>query len=232
MADGDGSDEGEGEGRRDPAAKRPRLSTTTSPPLFKRSASPEAKLKADEEKHRELTRDFAQWSRDDLEREVRRLRGLVPPMLVYPDGSLPSSSSLSFSSASSSLSSASAPSSKTVNVTLNRKGQPQRPFDMSKYATRRVAFRVSYFGWDYGGLEAQEHTEMTIETQFFIALQRSRLVVDRDSCGYSRCGRTDKGVSAFGQVCSLTFEFQYCVLNLNIAFFEFQYCVLSLSIHF
>jgi len=34
----------------------------------------------------------------------------------------------------------------------------------------------------------------------FAALQKTRLIVDRDSSHYSRCGRTDKGVSALGQV--------------------------------
>ena len=32
-------------------------------------------------------------------------------------------------------------------------------------------------------------------------MKTTRLVEDRQSCFYSRCGRTDAGVSALGQVC-------------------------------
>lgn len=32
---------------------------------------------------------------------------------------------------------------------------------------------------------------------------KTRLIEDRSSSNYSRCGRTDKGVSAFGQVIAL-----------------------------
>lgn len=37
----------------------------------------------------------------------------------------------------------------------------------------------------------------------FEALLRTRLITDRNGCNYHRCGRTDKGVSAFSQVISL-----------------------------
>lgn len=41
--------------------------------------------------------------------------------------------------------------------------------------------------------------------QFFLfeALLKTKLIEDRPSSNYSRCGRTDKGVSAFGQVITL-----------------------------
>ena len=35
----------------------------------------------------------------------------------------------------------------------------------------------------------------------FECLQKTKLITDSRSCHYTRCGRTDKGVSAFGQVC-------------------------------
>ena len=43
----------------------------------------------------------------------------------------------------------------------------------------------------------------TVEAVLLHALQKACLIKDRVSSGYSRCGRTDKGVSAFGQVISL-----------------------------
>jgi tRNA pseudouridine38/39 synthase len=44
---------------------------------------------------------------------------------------------------------------------------------------------------------------LTIETLLFGALRKACLVESRDAAGYNRCGRTDKGVSAGGQVVSL-----------------------------
>ena len=42
--------------------------------------------------------------------------------------------------------------------------------------------------------------EETVEKHVFAALQKVKLIEDRTKCNYSRCGRTDTGVSAFGQV--------------------------------
>ena len=44
---------------------------------------------------------------------------------------------------------------------------------------------------------------VTVESVLFAALQKACLVDNRDNCGYTRCGRTDRGVSAGGQVISL-----------------------------
>lgn len=43
----------------------------------------------------------------------------------------------------------------------------------------------------------------TVEAVLLRALQKACLIKDRTSSAYSRCGRTDKGVSAFGQVISI-----------------------------
>ncbi|PVD36686.1 hypothetical protein C0Q70_03672 [Pomacea canaliculata] len=79
----------------------------------------------------------------------------------------------------------------------------QRQFDFNKYNTRHVALKVAYLGWDYQGFVVQEDTERTIEAVIFDALLKTRLVESREKANYHRCGRTDKGVSAFGQVISL-----------------------------
>ena len=44
------------------------------------------------------------------------------------------------------------------------------------------------------------HFGMLLQSVLFEVLQKTRLVKDMKSCKYSRCGRTDKGVSAMGQV--------------------------------
>lgn len=79
----------------------------------------------------------------------------------------------------------------------------QRNFDFTRYNKRHVAFKVLYLGWDYQGLAVQEDTVKTIENELFRALLQTRLVESRETSNYHRCGRTDKGVSAFGQVISL-----------------------------
>jgi tRNA pseudouridine(38-40) synthase len=48
-----------------------------------------------------------------------------------------------------------------------------------------------------------DDVDSTVEAVLLIALQRACLIQDRVSSRYSRCGRTDKGVSAFGQVISI-----------------------------
>ncbi|OWF44026.1 tRNA pseudouridine(38/39) synthase [Mizuhopecten yessoensis] len=89
-----------------------------------------------------------------------------------------------------------------TNTKQSRK-KGQREFDFKKYNTRHVALKVLYLGWDYHGFAAQEDTEKTIETALFEALLKTRLIEDRETSSYHRCGRTDKGVSAFGQVISI-----------------------------
>lgn len=68
---------------------------------------------------------------------------------------------------------------------------------------RHIALHLYYDGAIYSGLAqnvGQEH-DNSIEQALFAALRKAHLVEDRE--GYSRCGRTDKGVSALGQVIAL-----------------------------
>uniref|UniRef100_A0A0D9VUL7 tRNA pseudouridine synthase n=1 Tax=Leersia perrieri TaxID=77586 RepID=A0A0D9VUL7_9ORYZ len=69
---------------------------------------------------------------------------------------------------------------------------------------RLVALKIMYFGQRFYGFASEAHTEPTVESEIFKALERAKLLVGsrKESC-YSRCGRTDKGVSATGQVISL-----------------------------
>lgn len=83
-----------------------------------------------------------------------------------------------------------------------QKKKKEVPFDMNKYKQRHIAFQVQYDGSDYSGFAAQEN-EDTVEDKLFKSLQKLRLIEDRKTSNYSRCGRTDKGVSALGQVNSL-----------------------------
>ncbi len=106
-----------------------------------------------------------------------------------------------------------------------RKKKARRAFDFAQYKRRHVLFRVAYFGWDYHGFAVQETSGKTVESELFRALSLTRygsgifkhdfrlggtilsvscrLIEDRQSSNYHRCGRTDKGVSAFHQVVSI-----------------------------
>ncbi|XP_012946059.1 uncharacterized protein LOC101858380 [Aplysia californica] len=79
----------------------------------------------------------------------------------------------------------------------------QREFDFTKYNTRHVALKVAYLGWDYHGFVVQEDSDKTVEAALFEALIKTRLIESRETSNYHRCGRTDKGVSALGQVISI-----------------------------
>lgn len=97
----------------------------------------------------------------------------------------------------------------------------RRPFIVSDLPTRKVALRFAYDGASYSGLAAQsdgvagtsssstgpaESSLPTVEAVLWNALCLSRLVDPEkgmSGAGWTRCGRTDKGVSAGGQVVSL-----------------------------
>jgi tRNA pseudouridine38/39 synthase len=98
---------------------------------------------------------------------------------------------------------------------IRKKARAEREFDPSMYSTRLIALKLAYLGKRYNGFEyhANNPTPLpTIEEELWKALNKSRLIIPEDTrlldpgevnwegCEYSKCGRTDKGVSAFGQV--------------------------------
>lgn len=107
---------------------------------------------------------------------------------------------------------------KTINITSEKPGQntvngkqkSSRPFDINRYPCRKIALRFSYDGEQYSGLEMQTASGSkdgvaveTVESALWRALSEARIVDDSvglQGVGWSRCGRTDRGVSAAGQV--------------------------------
>ncbi|ACO67210.1 predicted protein, partial [Micromonas commoda] len=81
-------------------------------------------------------------------------------------------------------------------------------FNFAAYPSRHVALHVMYAGWDYRGFASQGAERdgvRTVEEALFRALKRVRLIAPDatwKTCDYTRCGRTDAGVSALGQVVS------------------------------
>ena len=99
--------------------------------------------------------------------------------------------------------------------------EKKRAFDPSRYSTRLIALKFAYLGGNYNGFEHQANNPTplpTVEEKLFEALLKSRLVAPTESdepegldslvklwpgeevTQYSKGGRTDRGVSAFGQV--------------------------------
>ncbi|XP_041829979.1 tRNA pseudouridine(38/39) synthase [Melanotaenia boesemani] len=92
-----------------------------------------------------------------------------------------------------------------------KKSSKDRPFDFAAHPRRHVALRLAYLGWVYQGFAVQENTDNTVEARLFEALLKTRLIQDRQSSNYHRCGRTDKGVSAFSQVITIDLRStQFC----------------------
>ncbi|KAJ3208201.1 tRNA pseudouridine synthase 3 [Dinochytrium kinnereticum] len=97
-----------------------------------------------------------------------------------------------------------------------RKRKEPRKFDFSLHACRPIALKVAYLGWNYHGLASQGidtdnatgdpdefGTVETVEGVLLKALMKARLIPGMKECGWSRCGRTDKGVSSFSQIVGL-----------------------------
>lgn len=89
-----------------------------------------------------------------------------------------------------------------------RRSKELRPIDVSAQPCRKIALRFCYDGSHFSGLAAQlQQTPLpTVEETLWEALCTSRLVdvhKGMEGAGWSRCGRTDAGVSAAGQVVAL-----------------------------
>ena len=130
-------------------------------------------------------KDMTQWSREELIRHIQELEGVIS------------------------------------GGKRQKKHDKARPIDFSAYPTRRVAFKLAYFGWKYHGFASQmsykddgsesdnpkaplgNASVVTVEDVLFEALMRTKLIQSPKTCAYSRCGRTDAGVSSTGQVIAL-----------------------------
>ena len=100
----------------------------------------------------------------------------------------------------------------------SRKSKAPRAIDPTKYSSRFIALKLAYLGHNYNGLEHHSNNTTslpTVEEELWKALYKARLIFPQskpsiaegepnwEGCDYSKCGRTDKGVSAFGQVIGL-----------------------------
>ncbi|KAH9256975.1 tRNA pseudouridine(38-40) synthase [Batrachochytrium salamandrivorans] len=90
------------------------------------------------------------------------------------------------------------------------KKKTKHEMDFSKYPFQQVAFWVAYFGHEYQGLQCANPNSLvddgTVEYKLFQAFRKVKLISEDATAldSFSRCGRTDRGVSAIGQVISLS----------------------------
>ncbi|KZT69471.1 pseudouridine synthase [Daedalea quercina L-15889] len=96
----------------------------------------------------------------------------------------------------------------TKRVEASDDARSTNAFDASAYPRRKIALKFTYHGAHYSGLEYQvlPSSLPTVEGVLFDALVRHRLIDPLgglQGCGWEKCGRTDKGVSAAAQVVSL-----------------------------
>ncbi|GJF00479.1 tRNA pseudouridine synthase [Phanerochaete sordida] len=82
-----------------------------------------------------------------------------------------------------------------------------KAFNFSAHPTRKIALKFTYDGSFYNGLEFQRDLTPlpTVEEVLWGALVHTRLVDPEggmEGVGWEKCGRTDRGVSAAGQVVS------------------------------
>ncbi|KAH3676371.1 hypothetical protein WICMUC_002002 [Wickerhamomyces mucosus] len=123
---------------------------------------------------KEPLKNYESWSKEELIRRISELERSSP--LPIPNGK-----------------------------SLTNKSK--RPFDFSRFNKRFIALRFSYLGWNYNGLAIQkEPTPLpTIEQVLIDAMFKCKLIPSKNPSDFkfSRCGRTDKGVSAMNQVVAL-----------------------------
>ena len=151
--------------------------------------------------------DYETWTREEL---IARLKELTKTSDAIP---MTTSTSASPSQLPVLVSSSPplTPSSSSISGSkkhVSKCSKPKREFDFSAYPTHKIALKFSYAGTGYGGLtwQAGPTPLPTVESVLFAALAKARLVDAEgglEGCGWERCGRTDRGVSAAGQVVSL-----------------------------
>lgn len=152
--------------------------------------------------------DYNKWTKDDLIKRVKQLE------IELKSSSQASPSQPTTSSETTVVDPQNGDAENCLSSQPGKKKHKKtKSMDPSKYSTRFIALKLAYIGKKYNGFEYQCSGLMsTIEEELWKALVKACLIfpnpdkpneVDWNVCEYSKCGRTDRGVSAFGQVVAL-----------------------------
>ncbi|KAK4122719.1 pseudouridine synthase [Parathielavia appendiculata] len=159
--------------------------------------------------------NYQNWTKDQLVERVRELEQQLQRQHPPTDGSKPQHKQAKTKPSSPTTTPApSQPGTATTRTAPagtekkeKKKKKSSSKLDPSKYSTRLVALKLAYLGKRYGGFEYQAGVAVpTVEEALWRALVKSCLIwpddpdkVDFAPWDYSKCGRTDRGVSAEGE---------------------------------
>jgi len=192
-------------------------SSTLPPPLVASTGHRhlQLRLRVAATQRRTMT-DYTQWTKEGLVKHIRHLEAqlrqqkyvqqVVPSEPLAPAAPTPTTD----------ITNQQPPLSESTASSKAPAGPPKkkaRTFDPSKYATRPIALKLAYLGKNYSGFEHQPSGALSsIEEELWKALikaflifpeQPDRVDLNAKALEYSKCGRTDRGVSAFGQVIAI-----------------------------
>ncbi|ORZ36364.1 pseudouridine synthase [Catenaria anguillulae PL171] len=163
-----------------------------------------------QQQHRATTMDsshYAEWSKENLIARIQLLEAAASSSSSSPSSD-PAQQPPSASSKPTRLERKQAK--RAAALPTAKSTASARHFNFADHPTRKVLFRLAYLGWPYQGFASQAHTTETVEHHLFTALRTCRLIDPAlnagdipQACDYSRCGRTDKGVSATGNAVCL-----------------------------
>ncbi|KAK1832644.1 pseudouridine synthase [Podospora conica] len=170
---------------------------------------------------RTMADDYAQWTKESLVKHIRHLEAQFRHQQNLLQQQLPNeqtpASAVTTTTTTTPTTAQQPPSSEPITTSSETTTEPPkkkvRTFDPSKYSSRLVALKLAYLGKNYNGFEYQPFgSQSTIEEELWKALVKSFLIFPEQpervdfnakALEYSKCGRTDRGVSAFGQVIAI-----------------------------
>lgn len=91
-----------------------------------------------------------------------------------------------------------------------------KEYDWSKVEFAQFLVKFSYVGTNYQGVAYQDEDTATVEREIFRVLVLTKMIKSRESCNFSRCGRTDTGVHAAGNYLSIALRVKPAIDHLNV----------------
>ena len=92
-----------------------------------------------------------------------------------------------------------------------------KEYDWSKVEFQQFLIKFSYVGTNYQGVAYNDENTPTVEREIFKALCLTKMIKSRETCNFSRCGRTDTGVHAAGNYMSISLRVKPEIDHLLIA---------------
>ncbi|KAK4202630.1 pseudouridine synthase [Triangularia verruculosa] len=151
--------------------------------------------------------DYQDWTKERLLERVKELEAQLKSQQTQPSSqTIPLPTTITTTTPSQP-----APASENGEPPKKKQKKKSTGIDPSRYTTRLIALKLAYLGKNYGGFEFSGCGSLpSIEEELWKALVKGCLItpadptkVDFSPFEYSKCGRTDRGVSAFGQVISI-----------------------------